>query len=51
MLETDRGPLTVVSAHPHQHRWRVQFDGFASREDAAAFCNRLKAAGKSCFVR
>ena len=33
VLETDRGPLTVVSAHPHQHRWRVQFDGFASRED------------------
>ncbi len=33
VLETDRGPLTVVSAHPHQHRWRVQFEGFASRED------------------
>lgn len=33
MLETDRGPLTVVEAHPHQHRWRVRFEGFASRED------------------
>lgn len=32
VLETDQGPLTVVSASPHQHRWRVQFDGFASRE-------------------
>lgn len=33
MLETDRGPLTVVEANPHQHRWRVRFEGFASRED------------------
>ncbi|WP_436795438.1 ribosome maturation factor RimM [Actinospongicola halichondriae] len=36
VLETDRGPLTVVSAVPHQHRWRVQFEGCASREDADA---------------
>lgn len=34
VLQTDDGPLTVVSAAPHGHRWRVQFDGFASREDA-----------------
>lgn len=33
VLQTDRGPLTVLSAHPHQHRWRVRFEGFASRED------------------
>lgn len=33
VLETDRGPLTVVEAHPHQHRWRVRFEGFARRED------------------
>lgn len=33
VLETDRGPLTVVSAVPHQHRWRVRFDGMATRED------------------
>ena len=32
VLETDHGPLTVVSATPHQHRWRVRFDGFDSRE-------------------
>lgn len=31
--------------------YRTAVTGFASREDAAAFCNRLKAAGKSCFVR
>lgn len=36
VLESDRGPLTVVSAVPHQHRWRVRFDGVASREDADA---------------
>lgn len=33
VLETDRGPLTVVRAAPHQHRWRVQFEGFGSREE------------------
>jgi outer membrane biosynthesis protein TonB len=31
--------------------YRTAVTGFASREDATAFCNRLKAAGKSCFVR
>lgn len=36
VLETDRGPLTVVAAHPHQNRWRVMFEGFSSREDADA---------------
>jgi len=34
VLQSDRGPLTVVEAHPHQHRWRVRFDGFATREEA-----------------
>lgn len=36
VLDTDRGPLTVVSAHPHQRRWRVLFEGLHSREDADA---------------
>lgn len=31
--------------------YRTAVTGFASREEATAFCNRLKAAGKSCFVR
>lgn len=31
--------------------FRTAVTGFASREDAQAFCERLKAAGKSCFVR
>ena len=31
--------------------YRTAVTGFASREDASAFCNKLKAAGKSCFVR
>lgn len=34
VLETDRGPLTVVAAHRHQNRWRVFFEGVASREEA-----------------
>lgn len=35
-LETDRGPLTVVTAHPHQDRWLVQFAGVTTREAADA---------------
>lgn len=31
--------------------YRTTVTGFASRADAAAFCDRLKAAGKSCFVK
>ncbi|MBP7703931.1 MAG: SPOR domain-containing protein [Caulobacter sp.] len=31
--------------------YRTTMTGFASRADAAAFCDRLKAAGKSCFVK
>jgi hypothetical protein len=31
--------------------FRTQVTGFASRADAAAFCGKLKAAGKACFVK
>ena len=31
--------------------YRTAVTGFASRADAQAFCARLQAAGKSCFVR
>jgi cytoskeletal protein RodZ len=31
--------------------YRTAVTGFADRAAATAFCNRLKAAGKSCFVR
>jgi cytoskeletal protein RodZ len=31
--------------------YRTAVTGFASREAATAFCNKLKSAGKSCFVR
>jgi outer membrane biosynthesis protein TonB len=31
--------------------YRTSVTGFADRAAATAFCNRLKAAGKSCFVR
>lgn len=31
--------------------YRTAVTGFASRDEATAFCNRIKAAGKSCFVR
>jgi hypothetical protein len=31
--------------------FRTQVTGFASRPDASAFCAKLKAAGKACFVK
>ncbi|WP_309605235.1 SPOR domain-containing protein [Phenylobacterium sp.] len=31
--------------------FRTTVTGFSSRADAAAFCDRLKAAGKACFVK
>ncbi len=31
--------------------FRTQVTGFASRGDATAFCDKLKAAGKACFVK
>lgn len=31
--------------------YRTSFAGFASKEKASEFCNVLKSAGKSCFVR
>jgi cytoskeletal protein RodZ len=31
--------------------FRTQVTGFASRADASAFCGKLKAAGKACFVK
>lgn len=36
VLDTDRGPLTVVEAAPHQRRWRVSFAGVETREAADA---------------
>ena len=34
VLESDRGPLTVVRSAPHQDRWIVQFREIAGRDDA-----------------
>lgn len=31
--------------------YRTQVTGFGSRADASAFCDKLKAAGKNCFVK
>jgi cell division protein FtsN len=31
--------------------FRTQVTGFATRADATAFCDKLKAAGKACFVK
>lgn len=34
VLETDRGPMRVLSSRPHQDRHLVNFDGITSREQA-----------------
>lgn len=34
VLESDHGPMEVVSARPHQHRWIVVFHQVDSREAA-----------------
>ncbi len=34
VLDTDRGPLTVVSSSPHHDRWIVHFEGLTDRDVA-----------------
>lgn len=36
VLESDRGPLTVASARPHQGKWLVAFEEVLDRSDADA---------------
>jgi 16S rRNA processing protein RimM len=36
VLQSDRGPLRVQSAAPHQHGWIVRFDAVRDREGAEA---------------
>ena len=36
VLESDRGPLRVQSAAPHQHGWIVRFDAIVDRAGAEA---------------
>jgi 16S rRNA processing protein RimM len=40
VLDTDRGPLTVVASRPHQGKWLVTFTGVSSREQADALRGR-----------
>lgn len=41
VLETDRGPLSVVSSQPHQDRFIVQFEGILDRNAAEAWRGAL----------
>lgn len=41
VLDTDGGPLEVVSSRPHQHRWIVAFAGIDTREAAEALHGRV----------
>ena len=36
VLQSDRGPLRVESASPHQHGWIVRFDAVTTRDEADA---------------
>ena len=38
-------------AQPLKTLFRTAVTGFGTRADATAFCDQLKAAGKTCFVR
>ena len=37
VLDTDRGPLTVVSSSQHHDRWIVHFEGLTDRDGADAW--------------
>ena len=37
VLQTERGPLTVVSSSRHQDRWIVHFDGFTGRDEVESW--------------
>lgn len=41
VLETERGPLVVVSASPHQNRFIVQFEGVSDRQAAEVWRGTL----------
>lgn len=45
-LSTPKGPLRVRSAHPHQDRFLVWFEGFDSRETADAWRGTVLSAPK-----
>jgi 16S rRNA processing protein RimM len=40
-LESDRGPLVVAAARPHQDRWIVRFEGVADRTGAEALAGTV----------
>jgi len=46
VLLTPRGPLRVISAHPHQDRYLVSFAEIATREDAEAWRGTVLSAEK-----
>jgi 16S rRNA processing protein RimM len=41
VLQSERGPLTVLSSQPHQHRFIVAFDGVFDREGAQALVGSI----------
>jgi 16S rRNA processing protein RimM len=41
VLQSERGPLTVLSSQPHQHRFIVAFDGVLDREGAQALVGTI----------
>jgi hypothetical protein len=50
-LAAGKGKGVERIEHDGHVLYRTAVTGFASRADAAAFCGKLKAAGKACFVK
>jgi hypothetical protein len=50
-LAAGKGKGVERIEHDGKTLYRTSVTGFASRADAAAFCAKLKAAGKACFVK
>ena len=50
LLDTYRSDIVRVDLEDRGIYYRARVAGFATREDAAALCDQLKAAGQSCFA-
>ena len=49
-LVQNHSPLVTQGTYKGNPVWRLRVGGFASKADAAAFCDKVKAKGFSCLV-
>ena len=50
-MAAGKGKRVETVERDGQTLYRTSVTGFGDRASAQAFCDRLKAAGKNCFVR